>query len=141
MVEQETEQSDVDMQMVAAGNAGTNFNTQSAVKFPPGTYEIILIMDCRELHKKRDVDEMTKGLLNKGVKVEVRALQMGDVAWIARDITGKHQGEETECVLDFVVERKRMDDLVGSIRDGRYDDQKVGGPWRRHCVGVSAASC
>jgi crossover junction endonuclease MUS81 len=103
-----------------------DFDIQSAIKFPPGSYEIILIMDCRELHKKRDVDEMTKGLLDKGVKVEVRALKMGDITWIARDTTGKQAGEEKEVVLDFVVERKRLDDLVGSIKDGRYDDQKVG---------------
>ena len=29
-----------------------------------------------------------------------------------------------ELVLDYVVERKRIDDLVASIRDGRYREQK-----------------
>nr|MBC9702457.1 ERCC4 domain-containing protein [Leuconostoc sp.] len=35
------------------------------------------------------------------------------------------RADERECVLDYVVERKRLDDLCGSIRDGRYDEQKV----------------
>jgi crossover junction endonuclease MUS81 len=29
-----------------------------------------------------------------------------------------------EMVLDYVVERKRMDDLVSSIIDGRFKEQK-----------------
>ena len=31
----------------------------------------------------------------------------------------------TELVLDYIVERKRMDDLAGSITDGRFKEQKV----------------
>jgi len=34
-------------------------------------------------------------------------------------------GEKIELVLDFIVERKRMDDLAGSIVDGRFREQKV----------------
>ena len=30
-----------------------------------------------------------------------------------------------EIVLEYVVERKRMDDLAGSIIDGRFHEQKV----------------
>ena len=30
-----------------------------------------------------------------------------------------------EVVLDYIVERKRMDDLCGSIIDGRFREQKV----------------
>lgn len=30
-----------------------------------------------------------------------------------------------ELVLDYIVERKRMDDLCGSIIDGRFREQKV----------------
>jgi len=35
-------------------------------------------------------------------------------------------GEKVELVLDYIVERKRMDDLAGSIVDGRFREQKVG---------------
>ena len=34
-------------------------------------------------------------------------------------------GERIELVLDYIVERKRMDDLAGSIVDGRFREQKV----------------
>ena len=33
--------------------------------------------------------------------------------------------EDKEIVLDFIVERKTMDDLVSSIKDGRFQEQKV----------------
>lgn len=30
-----------------------------------------------------------------------------------------------ELVLDYIIERKRIDDLCGSIMDGRFREQKV----------------
>ncbi|XP_057513441.1 crossover junction endonuclease MUS81 isoform X2 [Actinidia eriantha] len=50
----------------------------------------------------------------------VRRLPVGDGIWIARD---KQLGNE--YVLDFIVERKNVDDLRCSIRDNRYKDQKL----------------
>ena len=50
----------------------------------------------------------------------MKRLPVGDAIWIAR-----HKVHETEYVLDFIVERKNVDDLVGSIRDNRYKDQKL----------------
>ena len=38
-----------------------------------------------------------------------------------------------EVVLEYIVERKRMDDLAGSIVDGRYREQKV----TISCAGLS----
>ncbi len=32
---------------------------------------------------------------------------------------------QVEAILDYVVERKRLDDLSKSIIDGRYNEQKV----------------
>ncbi len=52
---------------------------------------------------------------------EVRHLNVGDFAWVARDRLSKK-----ELMLPYVVERKRMDDLRASIIDGRYKEQK----WR-----------
>lgn len=50
---------------------------------------------------------------------ELRHLKVGDFAWVARHrITGK------ELVLPHIVERKRIDDLSGSIKDGRFHEQK-----------------
>ena len=44
---------------------------------------------------------------------------MGDFLWIKRN----HQTGE-EWVLDFIVERKAVDDLASSIVDSRYEEQK-----------------
>lgn len=52
--------------------------------------------------------------------LQVRRLPVGDGIWIAR-----HKYLGTECVLDFIVERKNIDDLRHSIRDNRYRDQKM----------------
>ncbi|KAF7138818.1 hypothetical protein RHSIM_Rhsim07G0062200 [Rhododendron simsii] len=50
----------------------------------------------------------------------VRRLPVGDGIWIARD-----KQLRNEYVLDFIVERKNVDDLRYSIRDNRYRDQKL----------------
>lgn len=50
----------------------------------------------------------------------MRRLPVGDGIWIAR-----HQQLGREYVLDFIVERKNVDDLRSSIRDNRYREQKV----------------
>jgi hypothetical protein len=38
--------------------------------------------------------------------------------------------ERRELVLDYIVERKRMDDLCSSIKDGRFKEQKVYTSWK-----------
>lgn len=101
------------------------FRPKDAIIFQPGTYEIILLIDVREVKNKRDEDVLRKELSQKGVTIEVRNLNLGDMLWIARSKSPGLWGEERECVLDYVVERKRLDDLCVSIRDGRYDEQKV----------------
>ncbi|XP_041006744.1 crossover junction endonuclease MUS81-like [Juglans microcarpa x Juglans regia] len=50
----------------------------------------------------------------------VRRLPVGDGIWIAR-----HKYVDSEYVLDYIVERKNVDDLHCSIRDNRYWDQKL----------------
>lgn len=101
-----------------------NFDPSTAIIFPAGTYEIVLIVDSREIESKSSRDKITETLSAKGIKVETRALRLGDMCWIARRLDGIG-GEEDECVLDYVVERKRLDDLCSSIKDGRYTEQCV----------------
>ena len=57
---------------------------------------------------------------NKLTLLQVRRLPVGDGVWIAR-----HKHLASEYVLDFIVERKNVDDLCCSIRDNRYRDQKL----------------
>ncbi|GAB1606528.1 hypothetical protein Ahia01_000935400 [Argonauta hians] len=51
----------------------------------------------------------------------LRKLNAGDFIWIARS---KNCEKPMELVLNYIVERKRMDDLSGSIVDGRFREQK-----------------
>jgi crossover junction endonuclease MUS81 len=91
---------------------------------PAGTFKIILIVDTREVTgSKQDKDGFLKLLTKQGIHAEKRMLPLGDMIWVARrndDETGKQ-----DIMLDAIVERKRLDDLAMSIKDGRYADQKV----------------
>lgn len=49
----------------------------------------------------------------------MRNLKVGDFTWICQERASKN-----ELVLPYVVERKRMDDLGSSIKDGRFHEQK-----------------
>jgi crossover junction endonuclease MUS81 len=65
-------------------------------------------------------DEKMSELSKNGILFEVRHLNVGDFMWIARcKFTNR------ELVLPYIVERKRIDDLSSSIKDGRYHEQKV----------------
>lgn len=103
-----------------------SFTISDAIVFPPGSYDIILIIDTREVEssKTKNRDKIAETLEAKGIRVETRALRLGDMCWVARRKDGLG-GEEDECVLDYVAERKRLDDLVYSIKDGRYTEQCV----------------
>lgn len=67
-------------------------------------------------------DETIRELTNLKVNFEVRHLEVGDFVWVARNGCGK------ELLLPYIVERKRMDDLGKSIKDGRFHEQKVHSP-------------
>lgn len=51
---------------------------------------------------------------------EVRKLNVGDFLWIAQHKIDK----SNELVLPYIIERKRLDDLSSSIKDGRFHEQK-----------------
>ncbi|CAF94056.1 unnamed protein product, partial [Tetraodon nigroviridis] len=97
----------------------------------PGTYEIILCVDVIETtggsnHRKQ---ELVKELQRNGVPFDIRKLNVGDFLWVAREkvppVPGQLQAPRgRELVLDYIIERKRIDDLCGSIIDGRFREQK-----------------
>ncbi|KAM4537231.1 crossover junction endonuclease MUS81 [Odontesthes bonariensis] len=97
----------------------------------PGNYEIILCVDFIETtggshHRKQ---ELVKELQRNGVHFDVRKLNVGDFLWVAREKVAPLPGQlrapaGKELVLDYIIERKRMDDLCGSIIDGRFREQK-----------------
>ncbi|KAI4805810.1 hypothetical protein KUCAC02_010406 [Chaenocephalus aceratus] len=78
------------------------------------------------LYYKQD---LVKELQRNGVSFDVRKLNVGDFLWVDREkvapIPGQLQSPVgRELVLDYIIERKRMDDLCGSIIDGRFREQK-----------------
>ena len=90
----------------------------------PKQFEIVLIVDSRE--QTSGVDQnmrktaLISELIQNGVNAEMRVLQVGDFAWVARETVHPNR----ELILDHVVERKRVDDLASSIVDGRFHEQK-----------------
>ncbi|XP_058166759.1 crossover junction endonuclease MUS81 [Anopheles ziemanni] len=80
----------------------------------------ILLVDTAETigKSKSSLDRTLKELAQNSVEHEVRRLSVGDFVWIVRDDTGR------DFLLPYVIERKRMDDLASSIKDGRFHEQK-----------------
>ncbi|PON74374.1 DNA repair protein [Parasponia andersonii] len=81
-------------------------------------YEVILILDNREQFANKG--SVTSDFTSTTLLQKVRRLPVGDGIWVAR-----HKYLGSEYVLDFIVERKKVDDLRSSIRDNRYRDQKL----------------
>ncbi|KAJ2974498.1 hypothetical protein NQ176_g6021 [Zarea fungicola] len=100
----------------------------SPIRLPPGSFTVHLLLDVREIRAKTDRDYMQEELAKLGVKAIMRNLEVGDAQWIAKCIDplllARHGAEGDEIVLDWIVERKRLDDLIGSIKDGRFHEQK-----------------
>ncbi|CAG8507983.1 11387_t:CDS:2, partial [Racocetra persica] len=104
-----------------SSTSSTVLNNFSPIVWESGTFEIILVLDTREVKLKKDRDYIKDTLQEKGVPISVRNLELGDVIWVARKNTTSPM---EELALDYILERKRMDDLVGSIKDGRFREQK-----------------
>lgn len=84
----------------------------------PHDYEIHLLIDTAE--SKASANEIIATLREHSVRNEIRKLHVGDFLWIAKHKTQKSK----ELVLPYIVERKRVDDLSSSIKDGRFHEQK-----------------
>jgi crossover junction endonuclease MUS81 len=90
-------------------------------------YDVVLLIDNREQFAHGVSGGRTEGaqeglarLRQRGVVAELRTLCIGDALWLARS----RRNPASEYCLDFVVERKRIDDLESSIKDARYKQQK-----------------
>lgn len=83
---------------------------------------LVLIVDNREKGPKRDNSYFLEKLKMSGFEVETKMLSLGDFLWIV-EITTNLNVKYT-LVLDYIIERKTVDDLASSIVDGRYKEQK-----------------
>lgn len=109
-------------------------------------YDVVLIVDGREQYSRSGSqrggaslnnpdsgrDALKHHLLqmrNAGLQVEERQLPVGDALWVARNKYDKAK----EWVLDMVIERKSLPDLVASIKhSNRYNKQK----YHMKCCGL-----
>ncbi|RDA83083.1 hypothetical protein CP532_2559 [Ophiocordyceps camponoti-leonardi (nom. inval.)] len=98
------------------------------IRLPPGTFSVHLVLDVREVRAKTDRDYMQEELAKQGVTPIMRSLEVGDAQWVAKcrdpNVLSRHGAEGDEIALDWIVERKRLDDLINSIKDGRFHEQK-----------------
>ncbi|EEU47749.1 uncharacterized protein NECHADRAFT_30846 [Fusarium vanettenii 77-13-4] len=98
------------------------------IRLPPGSFSVHLLLDVREVRAKTDRDYMQEELAKQGAKPIMRSMEVGDAQWIAKchdpNLLAAQGAEGDEIVLDWIVERKRLDDLIGSIKDGRFHEQK-----------------
>ncbi|XP_061091844.1 crossover junction endonuclease MUS81 isoform X2 [Conger conger] len=97
----------------------------------PSCYDIVLCVDFIETTGGNTArkQELVKELQRNGVTFDIRKLNVGDFLWVARERVTPVPGQlrpptARELVLDYVIERKRIDDLCGSIIDGRFREQK-----------------
>ena len=102
--------------------------TFDPIRLAPESFTVHLVLDNREVRTKDDRDYIAEELTKKGTKPLVRPLELGDFFWVAKchdaDLLSRYGEEGSEICLDWIVERKRLDDLVGSITDGRFQEQK-----------------
>ena len=89
------------------------------LKWAPHTYDVVCLIDTREIKDAKSRDYIAEELALRGVRVERRSLQLGDALWIARRKRAYREQDMRngimdtgEVVLDFIMERKRIDDLV-----------------------------
>lgn len=94
----------------------------SKVRLRSGSYNIVLLVDTQETagKSKLSLDVTRQALTQNKTNFEVRRLSVGDFMWICRD----ESNPEHEVVLPYICERKRIDDLAASIKDGRFHEQK-----------------
>ncbi len=89
-------------------------------------YDIVLLIDERERYfdtgsSGHRLDAHVDRIRQQGVLVEIKTLPIGDTLWIAR----RKSNPREEYVLDYIIERKGLEDLISSVKEsGRYHSQK-----------------
>jgi len=73
--------------------------------------KIILILDSRETVLYKNIIERDLDKYKDFLEIEKKQLELGDIHILFKDIV-------------FVFERKSVNDMVSSIKDGRYKEQK-----------------
>ncbi|KAJ3325164.1 Crossover junction endonuclease mus81 [Boothiomyces sp. JEL0866] len=86
---------------------------------PPGDFDVYIVVDNREVRNHKDRDYFFNELRRLNVKTIRQVIEVGDFCWVA-----KVKDSPEYIMLNHIVERKKNDDLVSSIMDGRFKEQK-----------------
>ncbi|OAP63325.1 hypothetical protein AYL99_02552 [Fonsecaea erecta] len=116
---------------------------EDTIILPAGSFEVKMVLDMREVRTTTDRDYISGELKKLGVTPIIRSLPLGDVLWVAEvnplyadslkaATVGDEAGGKMEIMLEHILERKRLDDLISSIKDGRFHEQK----FRLHKSGI-----
>ncbi|XP_063083612.1 crossover junction endonuclease MUS81 isoform X2 [Cavia porcellus] len=97
---------------------------QPLLELGPAEYRVLLCVDIGETRGVGHRPEVLRELQRLHVNHIVRKLHVGDFVWVAQETRPKDPARPAELVLDYIVERKRLDDLCSSIIDGRFREQK-----------------
>lgn len=112
-----------------------SFQDFDPICLPARSFSIQLVLDNREVRTPADRDYISIELEKLGVKPIIRPLPLGDALWVAKvdplyadsltlaNTDDDGEGKD-EILLDYIAERKRLDDLISSIKDGRFREQK-----------------
>ncbi|KIY03470.1 uncharacterized protein Z520_00161 [Fonsecaea multimorphosa CBS 102226] len=129
---------------VLSGRPTTSSSSlEDTIILPAGSFEVKMVLDMREVRTTTDRDYISGELKKLGVSPIIRPLPLGDVLWVAEvnplyanslkaAVVGDEADEKVEIVLEHILERKRLDDLISSIKDGRFHEQK----FRLHRSGI-----
>lgn len=86
---------------------------QLEIEEPIESFDLILVVDTREFGVMSVLE-----VSNPGIRIEQRSLPVGDFAWVWRS------SKSDEYMAGFIIERKSIEDLSTSIKDGRYEEQR-----------------
>lgn len=97
-----------------------DLNTYQYETWSSSDYSIKLLLDNREVASRDNRTGFADALAERNVNLEISALAVGDAMWVA-----EHKSTGKMAALDYILERKNLRDLVQSIMDGRFFEQKT----------------
>ncbi|KAI1295348.1 Crossover junction endonuclease MUS81 [Halotydeus destructor] len=119
--------------LTSTATSSTSTSSFRRTTLLPNTFDIVLLVDSREqtsgVAQGMKKTALISELQRRGINAQMRVLQAGDFAWVARENiesqnSNSKYGSSVELILDVIIERKRADDLESSIKDGRWHEQK-----------------
>ena len=96
----------------------SNINAKESIWIGADEYKLVLVYDTSEESRRNRRERVTlkqEFEMIHQVHSESKRLKIGDFCWVLKDVNSN-----TEWLYPIIIERKRKDDLLASIRDKRY---------------------